>query len=300
MDRLTAMRTFTRVVETGRFTKVADEQEISQPNVSRQVAWLEREVGARLLHRTTRRIALTEAGQQYYDLCQRVLGELERGEAELQGSSALPRGLLHVSASFPLGRKYLVPIALRFLKAHPGIQFDLELSDRYVDLIREGVDVAIRVGPLKDSSLVARRVGQFRRTLVASPMYLKTHGRPSQPEELDRHNCLLYSVLEDGAKLRFRGPHGEIALNVRGNFRASDAEAIREAALAGLGIAVLPAWLVDEDLRAGRFREVLERFAPPGRSIYAVFPSSRLLAPKVRTFVDFLEKELGKIHALKR
>ncbi|MGH8246702.1 MAG: LysR family transcriptional regulator [Gammaproteobacteria bacterium] len=300
MDRLTAMELFVRIVETGSFSAVAREMNMNQPTVSKQLSALEQKLKTRLLNRSTRQLSLTEAGSEYYEACKRILDEVREAEGNvgrLQGQLA---GQLKVNTSIALGQMYVGPLTLKFQKLHPGLEVDLSLVDRFVDVVEEGVDVAIRVGRLTDSNLVARRLGKTRRVAVATPAYLKKHGTPKTPEELVNHNCLLYAYLSTGNEWMFQGPNGqEIRVKVSGNFRANNGEAIRQAVLADLGIAVAPEWIALKDLESGAIRALLTNYAPTLMDIHAVYPSGRHLSAKVRAYVDFLQQEFQKIPPLR-
>ena len=300
MDRLTAMELFVRIVETGSFSAVAREMDMNQPTVSKQLSALEQKLKTRLLNRSTRQLSLTEAGSEYYEACKRILDEVREAESNvgrLQGQLA---GQLKVNTSIALGQMYVGPLTLKFQKQHPGLEVDLSLVDRFVDVVEEGVDVAIRVGRLSDSNLVARRLGKTRRVAVATPAYLKKHGTPKTPEDLVNHNCLLYAYLSTGSEWMFQGPDGkEIRVKVSGNFRANNGEAIRQAVLADLGVAVAPEWIALRDLESGAIRSILTNYAPTLMDIHAVYPSGRHLSAKVRAYVDFLQQEFQKIPPLR-
>ncbi len=300
MDRLTAMELFVRIVETGSFSAVAREMDTTQPTVSKQLSGLEHKLKTRLLNRSTRQLSLTEAGSEYYEACKRILDQVHEAEGNVGRLQGLLAGLLKVNTSIALGQMYVGPLTLKFQKLHPGMEIDLSLVDRFVDVVEEGVDVAIRVGRLNDSSLVARRLGKTRRVAVATPAYLRKHGTPRTPAELANHNCLLYAYLSTGNEWMFQGPDGnEIRVKVSGNFRANNGEAIRQAVLADLGIAVAPEWIALNDLESGAIKSILTNYAPTLMDIHAVYPSGRHLSAKVRAYVDFLQQEFQKIAPLR-
>ncbi|HUF21878.1 MAG TPA: LysR family transcriptional regulator [Burkholderiales bacterium] len=299
MDRLTAMELFVRVVETGSFSAVARQMDMTQPTVSKQLAALEQRLKTRLLNRSTRQLSLTEAGTSYYEACKRILDSVNEAEGNvgrLQGQFA---GQLRINTSIALGQMYVATLVLKFQEQHPDIEIDLSLADRFVDVVEEGIDLAIRVGKLTDSSLVARRIGKARRLAIATHAYLKRHGMPKVPQDLAEHNCILYAYLSTGNEWMFRGPEGEIRVRVSGNFRANNGDAIRQAVLADHGIAVVPEWIVGGEVAAGRIKVILPDFEPTPMDISAVYPSARHVSAKLRALIDFLQTEFPKIPALR-
>jgi len=299
MDRLTAMGVFVRIVETGSFSAVAREMNMTQPTVSKQLTALERQLKTRLLNRSTRQLSLTEAGSAYFESAKRILDSVAEAEGNLGVLQTQLSGVLRINSSIGLGQMYLGPLVLKFQSLHPGLMMDLAYSDRFVDLVEEGVDVAIRVGRLVDSSLVARRLGTSQRSIIATPAYLKKNGVPQTPQDLVDHNCILYAYLSTGNEWVFNGKDGEIRVKVSGNLRANNGEAIRQAVMADLGIAASPAWLIQEDLEAGRVQEILRDYRSPASEINAVYPSARHVSAKVKAFTEFLRAEFEKIPALR-
>lgn len=298
MDRLTAMEVFVRIVETGSFSAVAREMGMTQPTVSKQLTALEKKLKTRLLNRSTRQLSLTEAGAAYYESSKRIIDSVHEAEANLGVLQTQLTGVLRVNTSIGLGQAYLGPLLLKFQEAHPGLSLDISYSDRYVDLVEEGIDVAIRIGKLNDSTLAARRIGSSLRCVIATPSYLNKHGTPRVPQDLVNHNCLLYAYLSTGNEWTF-GKEGEIRVKVSGNFRANNGEAIRQAVFADLGIAVSPDFLILRELEAGSLVSLLPEFAPPPVEINAVYPSARHVSAKVRAFTEFVRAEFQKIPALK-
>ncbi|HEX6103291.1 MAG TPA: LysR family transcriptional regulator [Alphaproteobacteria bacterium] len=284
---------FAAVVERGSFSGAARALGISKSAVSKSVAALERRFGARLLNRTTRRLSLTEAGAALDQRAQRILAEAEAAEQDLGRLSAAPRGRLKVSAPMSFGNLHLAAALPEFLQRHPELSLDLNFSDRQVDLVEEGFDVAIRIGTLADSSLVARKLANVRRVVAASPGYWRRHGTPRHPRDLKDHNCLLYAYLSSGDTWRFRGPSGPVAVRVSGNYRANNGEALTRAAAAGLGVVVMPVFILAEDLAAGRVTTALDGFVAAEPALYAVTPPGRAQAPKVRAFIDFMVEWIG-------
>lgn len=288
MEALNDLAVFVRVVERGSFTAAAEDLALSKAVVSKYVSRLEARLGARLLNRTTRRLTLTEAGSVLFERGGRALGELAEAEQDVARLTGAPRGQLRISAPMSFGILHLAPRLPAFLSRHPAIALDVQLDDRMVDLVRERIDVAIRITQLADSSLVARRLAPCRQVVCAAPSYLKREGAPQAPSELTRRNCFTYSLLRNAQDWRFQAPGGRwIAVSARGNLRSNNTLALREAALAGAGIMHCPTFYVGDDLASGRLVPLLQGYRVPELSIYAVFPERRQLAPKVRAFVDF-------------
>ena len=299
MDRLDAMRLFTRVVETGSFSAVAREAGVGQPAVSKQVAALEEHLGAQLLHRTSRNLGLTEAGRTYYEATVRLLSDLDDAESLVGRGQTQPSGLLRVSLSAGFGRLHVVPLLPAFHARYPEVVTDIVVSDRYVDLVEDGIDVAIRLGDLADSGLVARRIGVSPRVTVGSPAYLHRAGAPVTPHDLGRHACVAFTFQRSPRAWTFAGPDGPIQHVPRGPVRANDAEHIRAAVLAGLGLAQAPRWLFSADLAAGSVDEVLAAYPAERTPIHAVLPAGRKPAGKVRAFVEHLATAFANDPGLK-
>lgn len=299
MDRLTAMQTFVRVVESGSFSAVAREIHSTQSAVSKQVAALERQLGARLLSRTTRSLALTEAGERYFAQARRLVAEIAEAEAQLQQGEQQLSGWLRVAASVGYGRLQLLPLVRSFLAAHPNVRIDLRLNDGFVDLVEEGIDVAVRIGELADSSLVARRIGTTQRVLVASRSYLAALPRglkpPSTPQELLAHNCIVYSELATQNAWTFTaGPAADAAegsqvtIRAQGNLQTNSSEVIRASVLAGMGIGYSPTWLFEDELASGELQVLLPQWPAPPLPIHLVSPPQRRESAKVRAFAQHL------------
>ena len=289
MDNTSEMAVFVRVVEAGNFSAAARELRLTPSAVSKLIGRLEDRLGARLLNRTTRRVSLTEEGRAFYQRCTPILDaidEAERAVAELHGE---PRGLLKVNASTAFGHYHIEPLIPGFLARYPDLRLELTLSESIVNLIEEEVDVAVRIGQLPDSSLIARKLGTARRIVVASPAYLKRHGTPQTPDDLKDHNCLRLSKATSLNQWEFRGPKGTRRIEVGGNFEANSGIALHRAAIAGIGLIRVGNFTVAADVRTGRLVPVLADHEPPSETnIYAVYPHNRHLSPKVRAFVDLL------------
>jgi len=294
MTRLDAMAVFAQVVEAESFSAAARELGVAKSSVSKQISRLEDELGVRLLNRTTRRLSLTEAGQTFYQGCQRVVAEAAAAESAVTHLAAAPRGRLSVGAPMSFGLRHISPVLPLLLGRCPELTVDLALNDRFVDLVEEGFDVGVRIAHLKDSSLVARRLAPSRSVLCAAPEYLAAHGMPRTVEDLSAHECLLYSYQVSGGKWRFDGPNGRRELRVQGRLRANSGESVLAAALAGFGIARLPSFICGDALRDGRLIRLLPDWIDPFEPVInAIYPASRNLSPKVRVFIDFLVEQFG-------
>ena len=294
MDRLSAMEVFVRIVEKGGLSAVARELGTTQPSVSRQLRALERQLRTQLLHRTTRHIALTEAGHIYYEDCKRILADVDAVEGNLAALYRSLRGTLKVNTSVALGVDYVAPLACAFQRHHPELAVDLTLNERFVDLVEEGLDVAIRFGPIRDDNLIARKLGSTRRLTVAAPSYLRRHGGPRQPLDLASHNCVAFNY-EPATEWSYMGPEGEVRVKVTSAFRSNTGHAIRSAILAGVGIGWLPEALIHDQLKSGKLKALLPTHSMSPIDVHAVYPSARHVAAKVRAFVDYLEERFKKL-----
>ncbi|HEV2558277.1 MAG TPA: LysR family transcriptional regulator [Microvirga sp.] len=290
MDHLGDLDVFARVVTARSMSAAGRELGLSPAVISKRVRRLEERLGVRLLQRTTRQLALTEAGQGFYERVVSILSSVEEAEAWVARGSDTVRGLLRVSAPTSFGRLHVAPALARFLEQYPAIGIDLQLSDAFVDIVGEGFDVAIRIADLQDSSLVARRLAPNHRILCASPGYLARHGRPERIEDLAHHRLLSHTTGE----WRLDGPDGIVHVRLHGPLRTNSSEVVREAVVAGLGIALRSTWDAAPDLKSGRLVPVLPGYAGSRRvAIHAVYPSRRHLEQKVRAFVDFLQGLYG-------
>jgi DNA-binding transcriptional LysR family regulator len=289
VDTLTSMKVFATVVETGSFAAASDRLDLSRSMASKYVAHLEEHLGTRLLQRTTRKLTLTESGSSYYERCQQILADIAEAEQGAVHLTAAPRGTLKLTIPASFGILHMGPLVADYLKQYPDVKINIMLSDRRVDLIEEGLDLAVRIGALPESGLIARRLASDRIAICASPDYLAQHGAPMIPADLERHNCLLYSYSASGDEWRMTGPGGEeYAVKVSGSLRATSGEMVKLAALGGIGLMRQPLFLAATDIRAGRLVEVLTDYQSFDLGIYAVYPSRKHLSAKVRTFVDFL------------
>ncbi len=293
MSLLNGMAVFVQVVEARGFSAAARALGVSKSAISKEIARLEDRLGTRLLNRTTRRLSLTETGAVFYERCSRLVAEAAEAERAVLDLDTEPRGLLKLSAPMSFGQLHLAPAIIELAALHPALRVDMTLDDRVIDLVAEGFDVAVRIADLPPSTLVARKLAINRRAVCAAPAYLVKHGMPREPHDLIRHNCLHYTYLTSGSDWRFRGPDGAITVRVSGTFSANNGDVLRQAALAGLGLILTPTFLVDTDLRSGALVPVLRPFCDADTAIYAVYPQTRHLSPKVRAFVDFLVKRFG-------
>lgn len=293
MDLLQAMAIFRRVAESTSFSAVAREQGLSQPTVSKQVAFLEERLDTKLLSRSTRQLKLTDAGRAYYERCVNILDDLAETEAAARRERSQPTGTLRVSMPVSFGRLHIMPRLWRFMARYPQLDVDLIMDDHYVDLVREGVDLAIRIGPLEDSGLVAQRICHSPRVTVASPAYLEQHGVPDSPADLRHHQCVVYKLLTTGNEWHFDGPNGPTKVRVNGRFSANNPDAVREAALAGMGITVPPLWLLGDAIERGDLQAVMTDYRPIPLEINALWPGRRFVPSRVRCFVDFLREEMA-------
>lgn len=294
MDISNLMILFVRTVEQGSFSAAARALSLSPSAVSRQIAALEDHLGVRLLNRSSRRVTLTEEGRTFHERCLRIVAEIDDVQAQMAHMAQHVQGTLRVTATVAFAKAHLLPLFPEFLKRYPELALHLELTDRLVDLAEEGVDVAIRfTEQVEDESLVARRLVNNRRVVVAAPSYLALHGTPRVPEDLLLHNCLRMYSVSSFNDWEFANEDGTRVLEVQGNFEANSADAVYHAALAGLGVARLSLYLVHADLEAGRLVRLLPAYTHEKADILAVYPHRRNLSPKVRAFVDFLAENLS-------
>lgn len=303
VDRLKAMQTFVRVVESGSFSAVARETRSTQSAISKQVAALERDLEAKLLSRTTRSLALTEAGERYFTKARRLVEEIAEAEAALRQGEQQLSGWLRVAASVGFGRLKLLPLVKSFLAAHSGVKVDLRLNDGMIDLIEEGIDVSVRIGELADSALLAKRIGTTQRVLLASRRYLEALPvglqRPAKPEDLLAHNCIVYSELATLNAWTFAKSQDETALEgsqvtirAQGNLQTNSSEVIRASVLSGMGIAYAPTWLFEDEMASGELEVLLPDWQAPSLPIHLVTPPQRRASAKVKAFVAHVSHHL--------
>lgn len=289
MDRLSCLSTFVKVVELGSFARAADRLSVSTSAVSRQVADLETHLDVRLLNRTTRRLSLTEAGQSFFERSTQLLADLEEAESAVRSETVAPKGTLRITCGVTFGERYLAPTIAEFAGRHPQVSFDLDLSDRAVDLVEEGFDVAIRIGSIGHQALVSRRIGTTQLVCCASPEYLARHPAPLTPTDLEQHDCLAYTYAAVTSAWTFESRDGvRQTPRITPRHKTNSGRMLTELALAGLGIVLEPDFIVAPEVRSGRLQRLLPDFEPPRSQIAAVYPSRRHLSAKVRAFVDFV------------
>jgi DNA-binding transcriptional LysR family regulator len=293
MDKLTSIKAFTKVVQHGSFAAAARELRLSRSAVSKYVIDLEQDLGVQLLVRTTRSAAPTENGQAYYERCTAILAELEEADLAVARLQAEPRGILRVNAPMSFGTLHLGRAVADFMAKYPQLQIQLILSDQQIDPVQEGFDVTLRIADLPSSSLVARKIAPARRVICAAPSYLAAHGTPSHPNDLRNHACLAYGHLATGNQWKLTGSDGEHWIAIPWTLCTNNAEVIRDAAVLGRGIALLPTFIAGADLQQGSLRSILTDYAAPEIAVYAIYPPTRHLSVKVRVFIDFLVDRFG-------
>lgn len=288
MDRIDCLRAFVRVMEGGSFSTAARELAIGQPAVSKRIAMLEAEFGAQLFLRTSRRLRPTPEAERIYDLAQQILGGFEQARVRVAEAAPRPSGTLRVSLPSSFGRRFLMPLVAEYVRDHPEVRLDLRFSERFVNLVEDGIELAVRIGNLQSSSLVARRLGTMRRHLVASPTYL--HGRPvpRTPEDLAAHHCIVYSRISPAGEWCFESEHGRHVVHVQGPVIVDDADAMQDAVLRHLGIAVLPEWNAADGLRSGELEAVLPDYSVASLPLHAVHPEMQWMSLRARSFLDLL------------
>lgn len=294
MDLLASMRMYVAVVDGGSFAAAADRLGVSRAMVSKQVQKLEEHLGTRLMNRTTRRLSMTETGRAFHERSAQILADVDEAEQIAGQMTRSPQGVLRVTIPLSYGQHRLAPAIAAYTQSYPLVQLDIALSDRKVELVEEGFDVAIRIGALPQSDLIAKKLGAVHSIACAAPAYLARFGMPQAPADLSGHACLGYSLTGGGADWRFESPGGPVVVPIAGPIKADNGDIIRLAAVGGAGIAFQPGFIVDEDIAAGRLVRVLPGWRSAELGVYAVYPSRRHLSAKVRTFVDFLAAALAE------
>ncbi|WP_264158750.1 LysR family transcriptional regulator [Noviherbaspirillum aerium] len=287
------MKAFVTVVDAGSFAAAAERMQISRAMASKHVATLEDHLGTRLLNRTTRRLSLTEAGTVFYERSVQIMADLSEAEQVAGYMAAAPRGVLKIAMPLSFGQHRLGPLIAGYVRTYPQVKLDIALSDRKVDLVDEGFDLAIRIGMTLEPGLIARKLGDERIIICGAPSYLEQHGIPRTPKELAGHACLGYALGQGGDEWRLEGPGGPVSVRCSGPIRADNGDMLREAAVNGAGLIFQPRFIVGADLQAGRLKQVLEEYQSGEMGIYAVYSSRKHLSAKVRSFVDFLAAGLG-------
>ncbi len=298
MESLAGMEVFVRVVRAGSFSAAARSLNQTPSAVSKQIGRLEDRLGARLFNRTTRHLGLTEVGAAFHERAQRILSEVEDAEQAVSRLNEAPRGTLRLDVPTSFGRRYIAPLVPRYLMGFPEMRIDMTLNDRFIDPLEDAVDLVVRIGELSDSSLIARRLARNRRVVCGAPGYFARCGVPQRPADLARHNCLVYTYRAARNDWPFvcrdRPDAAPEVVRVAGNLETNNVEALRDAALAELGLGLFPLWLAGPDLAAGRLVRALPSFHVPDSAVYAIYPPGRHLSPKVRSFVDFLAEEAAR------
>ncbi|MDP1669633.1 LysR family transcriptional regulator [Phaeovulum sp.] len=287
MDRLHEIEVFVAVADAGSFAKAGGRLRLSPPAVTRAISALEDRLGARVFNRTTRSLTITEVGQRFLEGARRILTDLDLAERDAVGETAIPHGHLSITASVTFGRSALAPQICNFLSQYPRVSVSVLLVDRVVNLVEEGIDVAVRIGSLPDSNLAAKRIGAVRRVLVASPDYLARRGTPRSPSDLKLHSVIAFTGLLPNREWRFSSGQGPISVTLDPIIEINDAQAAIDAAEMGHGITVALSYMVHDRIKAGKLVEVLDSVAPPPQPVHLVYPKTRLIAPKIRAFVDF-------------
>ena len=298
MDRLSAMNMFIRVVETGSFSAVAKELSSTQPTVSKNIAELESWLGAKLLNRSTRSLRLTETGADYYERCVAILQDVEDAEQNVGLLQTQPKGLVRVTAAVAFGRLHIAPRLESFFARYPDIKIDITLNDRVVDLIEEGVDIAFRMGNLRDSNLIARKLCTSPTAAAASPEYLKKYGVPRHPRDLKEHNYVVYTDLASPGQTSFREFGNPLHIKVSGNLQTNNSEVLRSALLHGLGIAQVPRWLIGDKVAEGELVEVLTEYQSAPSSVHAVYSPGLHVPSKLRCFIDYFADEFKNCNVI--
>ena len=297
MDYLASIRLFVRTLELGSFSKAAADCGAKVSSVSRAVSALEADLGVALFNRSTRRLSPTEAGGDFYERALRILAEVEDARQQTAALNGRPQGLLKINLPGAFGRRHVVPLLPGFLAAYPEIRIEATLTDATVNLIEVGADVAIRIGALPDSALVAKKLAPHRRVLCVAPAYLGGRAAPVEPAGIAGENCLGFA-LQPSDRWFFERDGARVEVAIKGRFKANDSEALLEVALAGMGVALLPTWLAGEALGAGRLLRLLPDWtvglAPGDRAIWGVYPPKKILSPKVRVFLDYVEAGFGR------
>lgn len=286
-DRFESLRSFVTVAQRLSFVEAADALQIDPSALSRRIKRLEEKLGVRLFNRNTRRVALTEAGTLYLKQCQDILARLDEADATISNLSTEPRGLLSVSLPVTFGQRHIAPALPEFFARYPHINLDLSFTDRFVDVFEENIDIAIRIGNLKDSQLIVRRLAPNHRVLCASSEYLNRYGHPKKPEDLKNYSCLHFSMAATGNTWHLSRKEKQVVVPIKSRIRADNAEALYQAVLGGCGITILATFIVGEDLKCGRLQTVLPEWTIPETNIFAVLAAGRYIPSKTQVFVDF-------------
>lgn len=289
MDKFEDLQAFVTVVEAGSFTAAAERMDGNKSVISRRISALEKRLGVQLLRRTTRTLNLTDTGRSFYERSARILSDLDEAESAVAQEHGELQGQLRVALPLSFGIRHMGEPVAEFNRLHPGIRFDLDLSDRRIDIVQEGIDVGIRIGTLRDSSMIARKLFESRTVVCASPAYLKKHGMPATPLDLQEHRCMVYSLLDDADRWSYRGEDGEEkSVRLKSVMAANNGELLREVATGGLGIIMQPMFIAHEAIKQGELTSILANYEWPMATAYAIYPPTRHLSYRVRAFIDFL------------
>ncbi len=293
MDGIGTIPVFVAVAENQGFAAAARQLGVSKSAVSKRISQMEERLGVLLIHRSTRRISLTEAGERYLVHAVEALAAAQEAEDAVSAMQGAPQGRLRINTPMSFGRLHVAPLISGFLETHPHIEIDMVMDDRILDLIEGGFDVAVRAGQLDDSAMIARKLAPLHSVLCASSRYLADRGTPHHPEELTAHNCLHYAYSRDFQEWNFNGPQGPVRIRTSGSFQVNNSEALREALIGGSGIGRLPTFIAGPDIAAGKLTRLLDDYQMPHQTLYAMFPERRHLPVKVRVFVDYLVSQIG-------
>lgn len=293
MDKLSSLRAFVKVVESGSFAEAGRQLRLSRSAISKYIGELEQSLGVQLIVRTTRHASPTETGQRYFERAVAILADLEAADQAVSQSQAAPRGLLRVNAPMSFGTMRLGPVVADFMAGYPELQLQIVLSDDLLDPVQDGFDVTLRIAELESSSLVARRIMPVERVICASPAYLARHGTPGSPEDLRRHTSLTYGFLLTGNQWKLTGADGDHWIQPAWTLCVNNAEVLRDVAIRGQGIALIPRFIAAEALESGALTAILSDYVAPPLALYAIYPPTRHLSVKVRLFIDFLVKRFG-------
>jgi len=288
MDRIDCLRAFVRAMEGGSFSAAAKELGLGQPAVSKRIALLEEEFGSQLFMRTTRKLTPTREAHRVYELARQVLGAFEEARASIREAPARPSGTLRISVPSSFGRHFLMPVVRDYTRAFPDVKLDLRFSERTINLVEEGIELALRIGQLESSSLMARRIGTVRRYLVATPHYLRERGTPCIPDDLKAHQCIAYARLAPASQWTFESDDGRHVVTISGAVMVDDADAMKEAVLQHLGIAIVPAWCASDCLKRSTMKIVLPDYAVASMPLHAVYPETHWMSARARSFLDFV------------
>jgi DNA-binding transcriptional LysR family regulator len=294
MDTFSTIPIFTAVVEQGSFSEASRKLGITKSAVSKRISTLETHLGVKLIQRTTRKLSLTEAGEQYYSYIHKAKSLVNEGEDAISSLQGIPKGHLKVSIPMVFGQLHIAPLLSEFLHLFPDIKLTVSMDDRIVDLVEEQLDMVIRIGALSDSNLVARKLSPCRSVLCASPRYFEKYDKPETLNALKQHNCLFYSYFKAGVEWTFEGPNGPERIKPEGNIQVNNSEVLKQLILDGVGICQMPRFLVKSELTSGSLVTILEQYRLPEHGIYAVYPQRAFIPAKLRVFLDYLERKLSQ------